>query len=178
MKLEFSRPIFENYSNIIFHGNPYSRSRVIACGQNDGRTDSLTDRQTDRHDKANSLFRNFEHTSENTKITLGTQALRFMIELLVFGIKDARGSYSIRCILKDYGFIVCTLSARNVIQKMDWMQHASYIPPYYISVYSIVCLTITWFSVLLNLLRLSNVERTWSLSIEWHQSLSQQNSHP
>ena len=39
MKLEFSRHIFENYSNIKFHENPSSGSRVIPCGRTDGRPD-------------------------------------------------------------------------------------------------------------------------------------------
>ena len=33
MKLEFSRQIFEKYSNITFHVNPSSESRVVPCGQ-------------------------------------------------------------------------------------------------------------------------------------------------
>ena len=40
IKLEFSRQIFEKYSNIKFHENPYSGSRFVPCGQ------------TDRHDEA------------------------------------------------------------------------------------------------------------------------------
>jgi len=39
MKLEFSRQIFEKYSNIKFHKNPNSVRRVVPCGQTDGRTD-------------------------------------------------------------------------------------------------------------------------------------------
>jgi len=39
MKLEFSRQIFEIFSNIIFHENPSSGSRVVPCGQTDARTD-------------------------------------------------------------------------------------------------------------------------------------------
>jgi len=35
MKLEFSRTIFEKSSNIKFHENPSSASRVIPCGQTD-----------------------------------------------------------------------------------------------------------------------------------------------
>jgi hypothetical protein len=38
-KLEFSRQVFEKYSNIKFHENPSSGSRVVPCGQADGRTD-------------------------------------------------------------------------------------------------------------------------------------------
>jgi hypothetical protein len=45
MKFEFSRDIFEEYSNITFPENPPSGNRVVPCGQ--------PDRQTDRHDKIN-----------------------------------------------------------------------------------------------------------------------------
>jgi len=38
MKLEISRQIFEKYSNIKFHENPSSVSRVVPCGQTDGQT--------------------------------------------------------------------------------------------------------------------------------------------
>jgi len=47
MKLEFSRKIFEKYSNIKFHENPSSGSRVIPYGQ------------TDRHDEANTRLPQF-----------------------------------------------------------------------------------------------------------------------
>jgi len=46
MEIEFSRQIFEN-SNIKFHKNPSSGSRVIPCGQ------------TDRNDEANSCITQF-----------------------------------------------------------------------------------------------------------------------
>jgi len=38
MKLEFSRQIFAKYSNITFHENSFIGSRVVPCGQTDGRT--------------------------------------------------------------------------------------------------------------------------------------------
>ena len=41
----------EQHSNIKFHENPSSDSRVPPCGQRDGRTD--------RHDEANSRICNF-----------------------------------------------------------------------------------------------------------------------
>jgi len=47
MKLEFFRQIFEKYSNIKFHENPSSESRVVPCGQ------------TDRHDEANDRISQF-----------------------------------------------------------------------------------------------------------------------
>jgi len=40
MKLEFPGHIFEKYSNIKFHKNPSSGSRVIPCGRTDGQTDT------------------------------------------------------------------------------------------------------------------------------------------
>jgi hypothetical protein len=43
MKLELSRQIFEKYSNMKFHKNPISGSRVVPCGRTDGRTDRETD---------------------------------------------------------------------------------------------------------------------------------------
>jgi hypothetical protein len=39
MKLEFPREIFEKYSNIKFHENPSSGSRVVPYGQTDGQID-------------------------------------------------------------------------------------------------------------------------------------------
>ena len=33
IKLEFSRPVFERYTNIKFHENPSSESRIIPCGR-------------------------------------------------------------------------------------------------------------------------------------------------
>jgi hypothetical protein len=39
MELGFSRQIFEKVSNIKFNQSPPSGSRVVPCGQTDGRTD-------------------------------------------------------------------------------------------------------------------------------------------
>jgi len=39
MKFEFSRQFLEKYSNTSFHENPFLGSRVVPCGQTDGRTD-------------------------------------------------------------------------------------------------------------------------------------------
>jgi hypothetical protein len=47
MKLEFSQQIFEKYSNIKFHENLSSGSRVHPCGW------------TERHEKATNYFHNF-----------------------------------------------------------------------------------------------------------------------
>jgi len=40
MKFEFSPLIFQKYSNIKFHENPSSGSRVVPCDKTDGRTDT------------------------------------------------------------------------------------------------------------------------------------------
>jgi len=41
-KLELSRQIFKKYSNIKFHENPLSESRVVPRGQMEGQTDRQT----------------------------------------------------------------------------------------------------------------------------------------
>jgi hypothetical protein len=59
MKLEFSRQIFEKYSDIKFLENPPSRSRVVPCGQRDGRMDMT---------KLTVAFRNFANSSKNQSV--------------------------------------------------------------------------------------------------------------
>jgi len=49
MKVEFSRQIFKESSNIEFHENPSTVSRVIPCGRTDGQT----------HDETNSRCSKF-----------------------------------------------------------------------------------------------------------------------
>jgi len=51
MKLEFSREIFEKFSNDRYHENSFRGSRIVPCGQKNGRTDG--------HDVANSRFSQF-----------------------------------------------------------------------------------------------------------------------
>jgi len=51
MKPEFSRQIFEKYSNIKFHENLSSVSRVVWCGQKE--------KWMDRYDEAKSHFLQF-----------------------------------------------------------------------------------------------------------------------
>jgi len=41
MKIEFSRQNFDVYSNIKFHENPFSGSRVVSCGPTEGQTDMI-----------------------------------------------------------------------------------------------------------------------------------------
>jgi hypothetical protein len=67
MKLEFPRRIFEKYSDVEFHKNPSSGSRVVPCGQ------------TDRHEKDKSFFAIFrtrlkrihEHKQQKTRRKYG-----------------------------------------------------------------------------------------------------------
>ena len=56
IKLDFSRQIFEKYSNITFHENPSSKSRVVPWGQKDGRTDMT---------KVTVAFRNFRNAPKD-----------------------------------------------------------------------------------------------------------------
>ena len=51
IKLEFYIQVFEKCSNMRFHENSSSGSRVVPCGQADG--------QTDVHDEGNSRFSEF-----------------------------------------------------------------------------------------------------------------------
>jgi len=44
MKLELSRQIFEKSSNIEFHGNVFSGSRVVLCERTDRQSDETNSR--------------------------------------------------------------------------------------------------------------------------------------
>jgi len=66
--VNFSRQIFEKYSYIKFHENPFTGTEFLHA---DGRTDKqMKYRQADRHDEANSLFRNFANAPRNSYIIL------------------------------------------------------------------------------------------------------------
>jgi hypothetical protein len=56
MKTEFSRQISEKFSNIKFHEDPSSGSRVVPCGRTDGHRDMT---------KLTVAFRNFANASKN-----------------------------------------------------------------------------------------------------------------
>ena len=72
MKLDFfSRNIFEKYSNIKFHENPSSGSRVFPFG----RTHGLMDRRSERH--MTKLTVAFSNASENH---LASQCCRILLQ--------------------------------------------------------------------------------------------------
>jgi len=67
MKLDFSWQIFQKYSNIKFHENPSSGSRVVPRGRPGGRT-GQTDRRTDGQADMTKLtvaFHNFVNAPKN-----------------------------------------------------------------------------------------------------------------
>ena len=67
MQLEFSRQMFEEYSNIKFHENPSSGSRTVLCGQ----TDEQNNWQTDTHDNVNSSISQFYKYAWKDRFLLG-----------------------------------------------------------------------------------------------------------
>jgi hypothetical protein len=66
IKPEFSRQVFAKSSNIQFHENPSSGSRVVACGQTDRRTNGYADRRTDMT-KVTVAFRYFANVLKNNR---------------------------------------------------------------------------------------------------------------
>jgi hypothetical protein len=58
MKLEYFQQIFEKYSNIKFHDNPSSGSRVVPRGGTNGRTDMA---------KPVATFRSFSKAPKNVQ---------------------------------------------------------------------------------------------------------------
>ena len=62
MKLEFSRQVFEKYSNIKFNEDPSSGIRVVLCGWRDRRTDMT---------KLRVAFRKFANAPKNDEDVCG-----------------------------------------------------------------------------------------------------------
>ena len=62
--LIFSK-VFGKNSNIKFHENPSSGSRVVPCGQTEGEREGRTDGRTGRHNELIATFRNFAKGPEN-----------------------------------------------------------------------------------------------------------------
>jgi hypothetical protein len=61
MKLELSRRIFEKWSDIKFHENPSSESRVVKHIRRGGETEG----QIGRHKETNVAFLSFANATEN-----------------------------------------------------------------------------------------------------------------
>jgi len=70
MNREISGQVCKKFSNIKFHENPSFWSRVVPCGQKDGRTDG----RTDKHDEANSRFSLFCERTQKTVHSICVQA--------------------------------------------------------------------------------------------------------
>ena len=66
MKLEVARQIFGKSSNIKFHQNPFSRSRVVPWGQMDRQIDGRTDNRLDMM-KLIIAFHNFENALKSNR---------------------------------------------------------------------------------------------------------------
>ena len=66
MKLEFSRKIFEKFSNIKLHKNLSSGSRIVPCGR------------TDIHDEANSRLSQFCESAYKTSGGVAFHALHLL----------------------------------------------------------------------------------------------------
>jgi hypothetical protein len=62
MELEFSRQVFEESLNIKLHKNSSSESRVVPCGQTNGRRDG--------HEKTDSRFSRFCETASKGRLIL------------------------------------------------------------------------------------------------------------
>jgi hypothetical protein len=74
MRLELFRQVSEKCSNIKFHENQSSRSRVVPCGQTDGQKDRQTDRQADMK-KLILAFRNFANSPKKKLVDLQKKAM-------------------------------------------------------------------------------------------------------
>jgi hypothetical protein len=74
MKLKFSRQIFEKYSTVEFHENPFTGSRVVPCGRTDGQADMT---------KLIMAFRNFVNAPKNFGNTLSEPTVELLALNLV-----------------------------------------------------------------------------------------------
>ena len=71
MKVEIYQQSFEKYSSTKFNKNPSSGSRVVPCGQTDGRRDKQTDMT-----KLIVAFRSFANAPKNVNISVHPYAER------------------------------------------------------------------------------------------------------
>jgi hypothetical protein len=92
MELEFSRQIFEKYSNVKFNKNPTSGSRVFPCGQMDGRTNMT---------KLIVAFRNFATAPINMLMSLKVLVCQSCIDVHIH-----LSAFSPEGVIRD-GVILC-----------------------------------------------------------------------
>jgi len=79
MELVFSQHIFEKYSNIKFHEYPCSGSRVVPCGETDGRTD-MTKLIVALHNVANAPKNRINNTKDVKEKLVGRT---FVLSILI-----------------------------------------------------------------------------------------------
>jgi hypothetical protein len=92
INLEFSRQIFEKYSNVKSYENPLSGSPLFHA-----------DRRTDRHDKANSHF--FAILLSSSRIRIEMQRSSILILLLLESCLQTCTTYTIaECTVKNSGW--------------------------------------------------------------------------
>jgi len=92
MNLEFPQRIFEKYSNINYHENPFIGSRVIPCER---RTGGRTDRQISRHDEANTCFCSFVNapdikTPRHSPLTTEHYISYIYIYICIYTLRNSR----------------------------------------------------------------------------------------
>ena len=118
MKLEFSIQILEKYSNIIFHKNPLSGSRVVPCGWMDRRTD----RQTDRRRVMAKLivaFRTFTNAPKNYAVCSHIMLiLSCTIWFLKQGVIIATQYWLV--FVKELQCVLCELGIEPVQYVSEW----------------------------------------------------------
>jgi hypothetical protein len=124
MKLEFSRQIFGKYSNITFHENLSSGSRVVSCGRTDGQTDvtKLTLDFSQFCELTQSAFfthRDSSRTAQETQFVSIIDTKRRIIWAIAAA---CRASY---CPLCEHDVTPCTtlFKCRTHREIQTWRQH-------------------------------------------------------
>jgi hypothetical protein len=109
MKLEFSRQIFEKYLNVKFHENTSGESRVVPCGQTDGRTDAC--------DEPSNRLCNFVNAPENSETNfLVTPIITNKVYHKTFHIKQIPQMRLVICKTEDGERKIC-VSKRTQLTK-------------------------------------------------------------
>jgi hypothetical protein len=106
MKPQVSRQIFEKYSNIKFHEDPSSGSRVVPCER--------AERRTGRHEEANSRFSQF---CERYKVNRTVRQLTETLKVYRRGHSAQHWTNPIEFV----GKYVDQLHRRNVLSRDNWI---------------------------------------------------------